>query len=117
LDEVAASDLDLDEDVEDRVAVMDLRELSDAAAAAAAAVAVVGSHIVGDSVEGNFGGRGTYFHATISAVHDDDGTYDLKYADGDEEQRVDPSCIRISGDASAAAVAASGSYSVRCRRE
>jgi hypothetical protein len=101
-----------DGDVEDRVAVMDLREPSDAAAAAAAAVAVAGSHIVGDSVEGNFGGRGTYFHATISAVHDDDGTYDLKYADGDEEQRVDPSCIRISGDASAAAVAASGSYSV-----
>ena len=101
-----------DGDVEDRVAVMDLREPSDAVAAAAAAVAVVGSHIVGDSVEGNFGGRGTYFHATISAVHDDDGTYDLKYADGDEEQRVDPSCIRISGDASAAAVAASGSYSV-----
>ena len=41
----------------------------------------------GDAVEADYGGRGKYFSGKISMVRSD-GTYDIRYDDGDSERRV-----------------------------
>lgn len=47
---------------------------------------------VNEKVKGNYKGRGRWFYAKISRIHRD-GTYDLKYDDGDREKRVPPQRI------------------------
>ncbi|CAN0343330.1 unnamed protein product, partial [Pylaiella littoralis] len=49
--------------------------------------------VVGEKVEARFGGRSRWFKATVDAKNRD-GTYDLLYADGDEERRVAKELIR-----------------------
>lgn len=48
---------------------------------------------VGEKVEARFGGRSRWYKATVD-VKNRDGTYDLIYADGDEERRVGSDLIR-----------------------
>lgn len=48
---------------------------------------------VGEKVEARFGGRSRWYKATVD-VKNRDGTYDLLYADGDEERRVGSDLIR-----------------------
>jgi len=48
---------------------------------------------VGDNVEADFGGEGTLFPGTIDKVVGD-GTYDIKYSDGDHERNVPSARIR-----------------------
>ncbi|KAG5176716.1 hypothetical protein JKP88DRAFT_170998, partial [Tribonema minus] len=48
---------------------------------------------LGDEVEANFKGKGRWFKGTVKAVHRD-GTYDIRYADGDSEQNVPPKNVR-----------------------
>ena len=48
----------------------------------------------GDKVEGNFKGRGKWHPAKISRDRED-GTYDLRYDDGDIELRVEKDMIRL----------------------
>ncbi|CAM9455588.1 unnamed protein product, partial [Laminaria digitata] len=55
-----------------------------------------GDFSVGDKVEGRFGGRARWFKATIERVHRN-GTYDLLYADGDEERNVEKGLVREIG--------------------
>ena len=54
-----------------------------------------GAYKVGDKVEGNFQGEGTYYKGNISKVNAD-GTYNIKYTDGsgDTESNVSPKMIR-----------------------
>lgn len=54
---------------------------------------------VGDSVEANFKGRGKWLAGDIIGSHTD-GTFDIRYADGDRELRVGTGSIRF-GDSSA----------------
>ena len=46
-----------------------------------------GTLLVGQKVEGRFGGKSKFFPGTIVRDHGD-GSYHVKYDDGDEEQRV-----------------------------
>lgn len=48
---------------------------------------------IGDKVEARFNGRSRWFKATIERKHRDN-TFDLLYADGDEENHVERSLIR-----------------------
>ncbi|KAG3184952.1 hypothetical protein PC128_g13515 [Phytophthora cactorum] len=47
----------------------------------------------GDRVEARFGGQASYYSGIIERVHPN-GTCDISYDDGDEEERVNPSLIR-----------------------
>ncbi|KAE9038505.1 hypothetical protein PR003_g5785 [Phytophthora rubi] len=47
----------------------------------------------GDRVEARFGGQASYFPGTIERVHPN-GSCDISYDDGDEEERVAPHLIR-----------------------
>ena len=86
-----------DGDVESSVAPSLVRALpSEEDADSQASGASVGSrqrYGVGESVEGNFGGQGTWFSGKISHVNAD-GTYDLIYDDGDAEKGVRAKFIR-----------------------
>ena len=48
---------------------------------------------VGHHVEGNFDGKGEWYPARIAKVNDN-GTFNLSYADGDEESQVKPEMVR-----------------------
>ena len=48
---------------------------------------------MGDYVEGNFDGAGTWYNATVTRVRQD-GTFDLLYADGDKESEVQSGRLR-----------------------
>ncbi|KAG1704562.1 hypothetical protein DVH05_005493 [Phytophthora capsici] len=48
----------------------------------------------GDRVEARFGGQTSYYPGTIERVHPN-GSCDISYDDGDEEERVSPNLIRI----------------------
>jgi len=50
----------------------------------------------GDKVEARFRGRSKWFPGRIKRVNRD-GTYDIKYEDGDTEEGVDPSMVRRTG--------------------
>jgi Agenet domain len=61
---------------------------------------------VGDEIEARFGGRARWFRGTVMK-RNRDGSYHIRYADGDEEKAVDAALIRrVAG-----AAAASGSSS------
>ncbi|POM73584.1 Hypothetical protein PHPALM_9552 [Phytophthora palmivora] len=47
----------------------------------------------GDRIEARFGGQTTYYPGTIERVHAN-GSYDISYDDGDEEERVARHLIR-----------------------
>ncbi|KAK1944119.1 Cytidine deaminase [Phytophthora citrophthora] len=47
----------------------------------------------GDRVEARFGGQSSYYPGTIERVHPN-GSCDISYDDGDEEERVSPNLIR-----------------------
>ena len=49
---------------------------------------------VGDAVEANYDGRGTFFGGRVSAVRDD-GTFDVDYDDGDSERGVPSNRLRF----------------------
>ena len=105
--DVAYDDGDSEQAVERR----SIRLLSSAAAAAAgAAAAAAGPETaaslfsVGDMVEADYGGEGTYFPGKISHVNAD-GTYDVAYDDGDSENAVPQELIRRVGQPDAAAEA------------
>ena len=62
---------------------------------------------VGEAVEGNYGGNGSWYQGKIMAVHAPESsggrsTYDVVYDDGDKEFKVPASCIRALTKASAA---------------
>jgi hypothetical protein len=48
---------------------------------------------VGQRVEGRFGGQGKYYPGAVAAVNGD-GTYHLRYDDGDQERRAPEAGIR-----------------------
>lgn len=48
----------------------------------------------GDTVEARFGGKSRWFAGVVDRTHSD-GTYDIRYADGDEERFVDGSLVRL----------------------
>jgi ectoine hydroxylase-related dioxygenase (phytanoyl-CoA dioxygenase family) len=60
---------------------------------AAEVAPVDGEFEVGQTVEARFGGGEDYFDGTIAAVNGD-GTFEIKYDDGDCEKRVQDSLIR-----------------------
>ena len=45
-------------------------------------------------------GRTRYYSGSIQRVRDDDGTYDIKYDDGEVERMVEPSLIKLLDSAS-----------------
>ena len=47
--------------------------------------------------------RTRWYPGKIKVKHDEDGTYDIKYDDGDFERHVRQECVRCSSDAPAAA--------------
>ena len=49
---------------------------------------------VDQKVEGNFGGNGAFYPGVVESVNDD-GTYNIRYDDGDSEAKVSPLNIRI----------------------
>ena len=53
-----------------------------------------GSFQQGDKVEGNFGGKGQWYPGVVQAVHESNGTYDIRYDDGDSERGVSPDNLR-----------------------
>ena len=50
---------------------------------------------VGSRVEGNFGGEGSWYPGTVQRLHSQNGTVDIVYDDGDSEQAVKLSHVRI----------------------
>ena len=54
---------------------------------------------VGDKVEGRFGGRARWYKATVERANRN-GTYDLLYADGDEERNIEKGLVRGIGGVS-----------------
>ena len=54
---------------------------------------------VGDRVEARFHGRSAWRRGEVTKVHSD-GTYDIVYADGQREKRVDPDLVRLPLNAS-----------------
>ena len=52
-----------------------------------------GQLAVGDSVEANYFDEGTYYRGQVTAVYPD-GSCDILYEDGDDEQQVPPGRIR-----------------------
>ncbi len=57
-----------------------------------------GRYSAGDKVEARLGGRSRWHKATVERENRD-GTYDLRYAQGDRERGVDRNLIRSSADA------------------
>ncbi len=53
-----------------------------------------GTFKIDDEIEGNYQGYGRWFKGSISYVNKD-GTYDVQYADGDQETSVSPSHLRF----------------------
>lgn len=53
-----------------------------------------GSFQEGDKVEGNFGGKGQWYPGVVEAVRGSNGTYDIRYDDGDSERGVSPDRLR-----------------------
>jgi Ca2+-binding EF-hand superfamily protein len=80
-----------DGDVEDRIAA----RLVTAATATARAPSEAESegHKVGAVVEARRAGGRTFSRATVTAVHRD-GSYDVRFVDGDTEQRMQPRLLR-----------------------
>ncbi len=58
-----------------------------------------GAFKIGDKIEGNYGGYGRWFKGMISYANKD-GTYDVRYDDGDQETSVSPSHLRFSASIS-----------------
>ena len=56
---------------------------------------------VGDKVEGNYGGNGQWFPATVTQVLEQGTHYDLKYDDGDVEEDVPATDVRKHSQADA----------------
>ncbi len=50
---------------------------------------------VGDVIEGNYQGCGSFYQGKIAAGPNDEGNYSIDYDDGDKEKNVNPSLIRI----------------------
>ena len=48
----------------------------------------------GDRVEGNYRGHSYWYPGVISCVHDDDGSFDIDYDDGESERRVSKFLVR-----------------------
>lgn len=70
-----------------------------------------GNYCVGDKVEARFKGRARWFSATVERINQD-GTYHLLYADGDEELAVEEHLIRSrDGSGTSAAGAERGTRS------
>ena len=53
---------------------------------------------VGESIEARHGGGPKFYPGTVTAVHADDNTYDIAYADGDKESHVKRLRIRRAGE-------------------
>ena len=49
--------------------------------------------MVGTAIEANYRGKGKWFPGTIAKVHAN-GTYNIKYADGDAENNVLEALVR-----------------------
>ena len=61
----------------------------------------VASFVAGEAVEARFGGRGKYYSGVIKAANGD-GTYEIRYNDGDTEKAVREELIRSRADADSA---------------
>ncbi|CAM9461130.1 unnamed protein product, partial [Phaeothamnion confervicola] len=58
---------------------------------------------IGDAVEANFKGKGRWFKGKVEAIHRD-GTFDVRYDDGDNEERIEPAKVRQLGGSGGAAI-------------
>jgi EF hand/EF-hand domain pair len=78
-----------DGDVEERIAA----RLVTAATSRAPSETEAEGHKLGAAVEARRAGGRTFSRATVTAVHRD-GSYDVRFADGDTEQRLQPRLLR-----------------------
>ena len=55
---------------------------------------------VGEKIEAQFMGRGTYYAGTVTAVNDDASLYSIRYDDGDTSRNVPAAQVRAPGSSS-----------------
>jgi Ca2+-binding EF-hand superfamily protein len=88
-----------DGDIEERIAARLVTATAASASGRAPSETEAEGHKLGAAVEARRAGGRTFSRATVTAVHRD-GSYDVRFADGDSEQRLQPRLLRAASSKS-----------------